>query len=217
MPEDPNYEKAKQLRIEAIYKLGMSYKTGDQRVYEMPEGSDVSYDQALKWLRLAADENYTDAQYELGDLYSRGLGVSENPEEANRLFGLAAQKGLARAQNQIGLRYKQGIGVAKDENMAFQWFSSAAEQNYAPALFNVGLCYAEGIGLSEKNDSTAFEYFRRAAEQGNVSAQYELGVRYAEGTGVRANSRKAREWLTKAGNAGNEQARARLELLRNNK
>ena len=50
-----------------------------------------------------------------------------------------------------------------------------------------------------------------AAEQGSISAQFGLGYCYLKGNGVSRNISKAKEWLRKAADQGDEDA---IELLR---
>jgi hypothetical protein len=65
--------------------------------------------EAVKWLRLAAAQNHSDAQYNLGLHLYTGNGVDEKDiHEAARLFKLAAEQGHAKAQYYLGLYYANG-------------------------------------------------------------------------------------------------------------
>ena len=54
--------------------------------------------EALKQLRLAAEQGDADAQYNLGVMYDNGAGVPENKAEAVKWYRLAAEQGYASAQ-----------------------------------------------------------------------------------------------------------------------
>ena len=54
------------------------------------------------------------------------------------------------------------------------------------------------------------KWFRKAADQGYANAQGYLGVSYFSGKGVAKDKEKARLWLTKAAENGNESAEQRL-------
>ena len=52
------------------------------------------------------------------------------------------------------------------------------------------------------------------AEAGDVEAQYELGVMYLKGQGVEQNREQALQWLQRASDGGNEQAKSKLTRVR---
>ena len=43
----------------------------------------------MKWFRKAADQDIADAQYNLGLMYAKGLGVQQDYVEAHKWFNLA--------------------------------------------------------------------------------------------------------------------------------
>lgn len=66
------------------YQLATSYRYGSSGVARDPE-------QALRWMRAAAEAGHGDAQFALGDLYLRGdLGLRPDGDEALRWLRLAA-------------------------------------------------------------------------------------------------------------------------------
>ena len=89
------------------------------------DGQGVSQDdaEAVRWFRLAADQGYADAQYNLGLMYVNGQGVLQDYAEAVRLFRLAADQGDARAQYNLGYMYEAGGGVLKSYVMAYMWYN----------------------------------------------------------------------------------------------
>ena len=42
------------------------------------EGVPQDYSEAAKWYKLAANQGHTKAQFQLGMLYKKGLGVAQN-------------------------------------------------------------------------------------------------------------------------------------------
>ena len=64
--------------------------------------------------QLAAEQDYTRAQYNLGVMYAQGLGVPRNGVEAVRWYRKVALKGLAQAQYNMGVRHAQGKGAPMD-------------------------------------------------------------------------------------------------------
>ena len=59
------------------------------------------YHEAVKWYRLAADQNYHRAQNNLGVCYEYGLGVEKDPTEATKWYKLAAKNGNKSAKENI--------------------------------------------------------------------------------------------------------------------
>ena len=55
------------------------------------------YKEAMKWMRLAADQGYANAQYNLGLWYESGQGVPINNVEAYARFSAAAAGGYGKA------------------------------------------------------------------------------------------------------------------------
>ena len=63
----------------------------------MGQGVPQNLAEALKWYRLAANQGYTLAQYNLGMRYYEGTGVNQDPVEAYQWLSLAATKELPDA------------------------------------------------------------------------------------------------------------------------
>jgi hypothetical protein len=130
-----------------------------------------------------ADRGDADAQYNLGILYERGLGVRRDYSEAFTLFHLAAAQGLAAAEVELGRMYARGWGTAQRFGDAFQWFEKAAEQGDPEGEENVGWLYDQGYGVA-RDYKIAAKWYRLAADRGNAEGQYALGKLYLSGDGV---------------------------------
>lgn len=99
------------------YQLGMMYFKG--------EGVGVDNALAFKWLRQAADQDYTPALIGLAEMYYTGRGVAHSHDEAARLYAMAAKSGNAEAQYALGALHIHGHGVEKDLVRAHMWLSLA--------------------------------------------------------------------------------------------
>ena len=96
--------------------------------------------EAVKWYRKAAEQNYAEAQYNLGVCYAHGEGVAKDEVEAVKWFRKAAEQNVRQRLNTIwASATHKGHGVAKDEVEAVKWYRKAAEQNDAEAQYNLGL------------------------------------------------------------------------------
>lgn len=164
-----------------------------------------------------AEQGDAIAQFDLGNIYSTGLGVPENDAEAVKWYRLAAEQGLAAAQFNLGNMYRTGEGVPEDGVEAVKWFRLAADQGVsdagANAQFNLGYMYFNGQGIP-KDDAEAVKWFRLAAEQGLAVAQEYLGVMYVNGTGVPSNYLTSYFWLSIAMAQG-VGAQTTLETVKN--
>src|SRR5665213_3032957 len=86
------------------------------------------YVQAVKWFRKAAEQNFAEAQHNLGFCYANGQGVAQDYAEAVKWFRKAAEQNNAQAQYDLGACYFNGHGVAKDYVEGYKWWLLAAGQ-----------------------------------------------------------------------------------------
>ena len=66
------------------------------------QGVAQDYSAAMKWYRMAADQEHANAQYNLGVMYYQGQGVPQNTSEALRWFHKAQVQGDEKAKQVIG-------------------------------------------------------------------------------------------------------------------
>lgn len=138
--------------------------------HAMGEGDgEQSYAEAVRWFREAAERNRVVAQYNLGVLYERGLGVEANPPEAVRWYRLAAAQGHPGAQYNLGVAFAEGRGVEQDYAAAAVLFRDAADAGLPRAMFNLGLTYEYGLGV-QASENEAASWYQQAAAAGDTSA-----------------------------------------------
>ncbi|HWU34888.1 MAG TPA: tetratricopeptide repeat protein [Methylovorus sp.] len=135
------------------------------------------------------------AQYNLGLMYARGDGVSENPQEAVKWYRLSAEQGFPEAQYALGVIYfSRDAGVTMDYDEAINWYRKAAEQGHVRSQLNLGIVYLRGDVVAQ-NIPEALKWFGLAAEQGDSDAQFNLGNMYLEGEGVPASAVNGYMWI----------------------
>ena len=140
--------------IEAQYRLGLCYKTG--------EGTTKDTAKAYTWFQKAAEAGNLDAKYEYALLVDANQGFG--------WFKEAAEQGHAGAQNMLGRYYAEGWVSMKDDVQAFEWFYKAAEQGLAVAQYNVAVFCLDGRGVMQ-DDNVACLWFKEAAKQGYEPAK----------------------------------------------
>ncbi len=102
---------------------------------------------AVREWRAQAEQGNGVAQVNLGLMYEKGKGVTQDFQEALRWYRLSAEQGVAHAQFSMGVMYREGRGVAQDYRAAVNWFRLAASQGHADAQSSLGEMYASGRGV----------------------------------------------------------------------
>lgn len=186
------------------YEIGLMYCSGN--------GVPQSYQEAMIWFRLAAQEGDADARFSLGDMYDNGEGVPKNDDEAIKWYRLAAEQGHADAQFNLGGMYENGKGVQQDNAEAAKWYELAADLGHADAQCSLGRMYDYGHGVPQ-DDKVALKWYRLAAEQGDADAQYTLGCTYENGEVVPQDYVEAMKWYQLAADQGDNNAQVGLKVL----
>ena len=97
------------------------------------------YATALReWTPLAKQGN-VGAQYLLGVMYRKGLGVPQDNMTAVKWYTLAAEQGDTDAQYNLGLMYANGHGVPQDYKTAVKWNTLAGIRLKAAPVFGGSL------------------------------------------------------------------------------
>ncbi len=166
---------------------------------------------AARLQTLAADAD-ADAQFLLGVLYDRGLGVPEDKQMAAYWYGVAAEQGHGVSRSALGAMHVLGLGVPKDDREAAEWFRRAGEPGPAYDQFNLGSAFHAGSGVAQ-NFELAAKWYRRAAERGLAEAQFQLASMCFFGQGVDEDYVEAYYWFTLAGRGGIGRAAEIRQLL----
>ena len=151
--------------VDVEFLLGDMYLNGD--------GVKQNYDEALRYLRRAANAGNAIAQNNLAYMYANGKGVERDYEKAFEWGMKSAMQGNAQAQLSMAGAYKRGEGVERDYEKAFEWTEKAAMQGDAVAQNELGIAYELGEGV-EQDYNKAIEWYQKAATQGFQIAQQNL-------------------------------------------
>ncbi len=149
------------------------------------------------WLPLA-EAGDADAQYNLGNLFDRGLGRPEDDATAQRWYEMAAAQGVVEAMVNLGLIHELGrAGMARDPAEAARWYERAGEAGNALAQYKLGEMYSTGTGVP-LDHARAAEWYERAVRQNLAAAMFRLGTLYAMGQGVELDASIANELYERA-------------------
>jgi TPR repeat protein len=147
----------------------------------------------------------------LGQMYSAGLGVDANQEEAAQWYRLASQAGDIEAKFLLATMILDGAFVERNEEEAASLLQTATAEGHTDSKQMLAMLHLEGRGV-ERDLNRGAQLMREAAEEGNVTAIYTLGILYAEGAGVRQDTLEAYEWFDQAARRGNTEAQIELAL-----
>jgi hypothetical protein len=70
-------------------------------MYFFGRGVDRNYKQAMTWYGKASDQNFADAQFRLGFMYEKGLGVDQSNQNAVDQYKKAVRNGSVEAQRAL--------------------------------------------------------------------------------------------------------------------
>ena len=193
---------------EGMFEMGKSYY------------SQGNYEEALKYYKAAAVQKHSKAQYALGYMYEKGLGVQQSDEKAVEWYQKAADKGnksaLARlfklkvqpSQQPATTPEPTATQTRVPTNTAFPTATPKSAVESPAALYGTANNYFQWQDCEK-----ALIYYEQAADLGYAKAQYSLGHMYENGYGVEPSVEKALEWYQKAADQGYPAAVKKLEEL----
>ena len=122
--------------LESQYEVGLMYANG--------VGVVQSFEQALIWIRQAAERGFAPAQYLLATRYASGVAVEQDEHKAIVWYLKAAEQGHSKAFLKLGKLY-----AAPRLELSTACFVKAAELGLAEAQWAVGNAFATGQGADQ--------------------------------------------------------------------
>ena len=122
------------------------------------------YATAVAVWRPLAEKGDADAQFNLGQAYRLGRGVSINLAAAQTWFERAAEKGHLDAQTTLGLMLFQN----GNRTGGLRWIKLAAEKSEPRAMLVYGTALFNGDGVPQ-DPVQGYAYITRAAARSNQS------------------------------------------------
>lgn len=145
------------------------------------------------------------AIYDLGRIYSLGLGIEKNSDTADEYYVKAlagfqqveSSKAWKYTEYRIGKMHAAGQGTDQDYQKAAEWFQVSAEKKYKYAQYSLGALYHRGQGV-EQDLYKAFELYLKSAKQGLPYADFEVAKMYRDGIGTDKDETKSRQYFQRA-------------------
>lgn len=152
------------------------------------------YTQAFHLWEPLAQNGDMDAQYNLGLLYMKGLGVGLDERKALEWFHKSAHQGNTDAMYNIGVMFYEGKGAYRSDQSAVEWWKLAADGGNPNGQYNLGVMYAFGIGIGQDTNK-AVSLWEAAAKQGHPDA-IEMLIRAYHGKvpGSKIDAARAKYW-----------------------
>ena len=221
-------EQAKKNDYEAIIQMGIiRYSEGDKSgaVYWFYKAIPIRYRPTIKIIEEIADKNNDVIfQFQLGEIYSKGIGGDKDNREAIRWYKRAAEQGNEEAiewlinQNEaeinyfLGKLYYENKSLNKSIDESIYFFRQSAEKGYTKAQKFLGDLFY--LGMEKKRDyQEAAMWYEKVANkiESNAEIQLRLGEIYDSGIDVEKNIAEALKWYEKA--AGHKNVKA-IEWLK---
>jgi uncharacterized protein len=187
---DPNVDEALYI---AQFNLAVIYDYGEEPYQNKSK--------ALKLYEQSARQGFSDAQSNLGYLYSSG-GVNGKPDfdKAFYWYSRAAEQNNNNASYNLSFYYRAGRSVQKDSEKALRLLSDVTGEHRPAAMKLIGDMYMLGE-LGKKNSERAAEYYYKAAIASHVPAQLELAKILLDSKSQPYNLEESFRWYLKAAEA----------------
>jgi len=163
-----------------------------------------------------AESGDVQSQFNLGQFYYNGLGVTLDKKEAYKWFRRAADNGHSIAAYSVGVALNLGEGVIADQSEAIVWFEKSVQSGgptKVDALCNLGRAHYFGKGVPE-NKVKAFQCYRDAFKDVEnpgprySHALFNLGTMIFNGEGgAQKNPFEAMRWISFAAGHGHPEAK----------
>ena len=136
----------------------------------------INGEQALDFLRKAADMNHTDALIELGLTYYSGNVVEKDKKAAFEYWQKASALGSSEAK--VRLVFTSLLEGDRDKcNLKITSLKTAADEGSVLAQAALGYAYENGACV-KMNKAAAVDYYRRASNRGNEAAYNSMKKMY---------------------------------------
>lgn len=153
---------------------------------------DEEYEEAVRWLNWAAEQEMPQAQGFLGICSYYGHGVEKDYDAAYTCFKQAERSNEGWVYRYLGDCCYYGYGTDQDKEQAAKYYEMGAVQCDLSALLKIAEMLQTGDGVP-KNQKRAFQQYQKAADLGSVDGKREVGICFWYGKGVEKNFLKAEQ------------------------
>jgi len=171
--------------------------------------SPSSRSKGLSGIRALAEAGDSEAMFNLGVAYDKGVVVAKNYSTAISWYRKGAEKLEANSLHAVALHY-YSIASKKNFKKAFDLCSKAARKNHNLALNMLGCMYENGEGVAS-NNTKAKACYLKAAKLGNSDAMNNYAWIVLNQSGAKSSEKElALKYLRKSASMGNRDAQQNL-------
>ena len=187
---------------EALNSIGSLYITGAL-------GKD-NYKKAMEYFEKAIKKKNADAMFSASVLLFKGIGTKQNIPRAKKLLKKSMDLGCSDSQYLMAEYLMKGEFFKKDGKKAMQYYFDAANKGNVFALKKIAMFYSTDK-LSMKDEKRAVKIWTELALSGDDEAMFMFGCFLMVGYNVEKDVIKGIEWIKKAAERGNENAKKYIE------
>jgi localization factor PodJL len=130
--------------------------------------TDQDLKEAAQWYQRAATSGFAMAQFRLGTLFERGVGVTTDSARAQVWYSRAAEQGNVKAMHNLAVLI--AASSKPDYALAARWFTEAAERGLYDSQYNLAMLYENGLGVG-KDPKTAYKWLLLAAKSNDAESK----------------------------------------------
>ncbi len=132
-------------------------------------GVPPNQEEALRWLELAAKQGLAPAQFRLGGLYEKGIGVKKDLAWRATSMPPPPPRATPRPCTISRCSMPKASMARPITAPPYAWFRKAADRGITDSQYNLAILYARGIGV-EQNYAESYKWFALAASKGDSDA-----------------------------------------------
>ncbi len=193
------------------YRADMELNSG----YDDPKSENYRFRRdEFNFLLKNGSSGDADLKSFIADCFFNGRCDTNDRERGFWWLERAAEGGSLDAKRTlVKIRYGSPESPSADynkaEKMLKEIIAASEGDTRTNAMHDLALLYFKTIGSEEE----AAKWFMKAAELGHSAAEYNLGLCYYYGKGISQDRKKARAWLERAYEHGNEDAEGTIKKL----
>jgi len=201
-------------------------------IYYFSNYNKTNIDEALKWLKISADQGNFKSIYELGELYEMGETYQLKDTTVAAEY---TSDGKIRYVKNVVIKSRYLLffpSLKRDKRTAYDYYERAINYNSEMigrrvGYYEIAVLYMDGI-IFEKDFNKSIEYLRyciptsineiannivKYSNEKDADALWRLSLLYRFGLGTIDNEKKANDYLKLAAKCGNQKAINALKIL----
>lgn len=206
LPQDVN--KGIALLVEGVHRQSMTSRFNLGMAYYNGEGVSKDNGLAIRWLRLAAEQNFAEAQYSLAALLFEVDPVANKHEGIRLLRQAAAQDHVGAAEDLQKYIAGSPIATTKANPRTITPAPEPTTEQLQKTRYyrREGQRHYNGQGTKQSFDK-AHACFKKAAELGDAESQRYLALLYFHGKGCARDRKQAAKWLRLSSSQGDAESK----------